>query len=206
MHTRHLPVLLALPLVLACALPATSLAQGGALIGGTREDPYEEEEAKESEQDAPARLRRTEYVSGGPLFYVTSTGYAGGGIQLRLLTLKWRRLVFSCLEAGIGGDANEDSMVAHIGSLLGYRFYLGSGWQHQLRPGVGLAFGTVFSRAALQNTDGSSGLYMLPGVTYLYEFPMGLHIGGSFGLVMPLIVGDFKPYVMALSFGVTVGY
>ncbi len=192
-------------LLLVCATPATSSAQG-AMIGGTREDPYDEKEARESEKKTPTVLTRTEYVAGGPMFYVTTTGYAGGGLLVQALTLKWRRLFVSCLEAGLAGDAAEDSMVAHFGARVGYRFYLGDGFQHQLRPGVGLGFGTVFSRAALEDTDGSSGLFMLPGIQYLFEFPMGLHIGGSFGMVMPLVVGDFTPYVMAFTFGAIVGY
>lgn len=193
--------------VLSCVLPSISFAQGGALIGGPRVDPYEEEKAAASQpfQKGPPSLTRTEYVAGGPMMYFTTTGYVGGGLLVQALTLKWRRLYFTCVEAGLAGDASEDSMVAHFGSRLGYRFYL-SGWQHQLRAGVGLGFGTVWSRAALEDTDGSSGLYWLPGVQYIYEFPMRLHLGGSFGMVMPLVVGDFTPYVMAFTFAFTVGY
>lgn len=208
---RHLITQLAVLLALTCAGPAAARAQGGAMIGDTREDPYDEEEASSQPASplAPGERvsrDRTEYVAGGPMIYVTTTGFVGGGLQARALTLKWKRLYFSCVDIGIAGDANEDSMVAHFGSRVGWRFYLDAAGKHQMRVGMGLGFGTVFSRAALEDTDGSSGLYWLPGGEYLYEFPFGLHLGATFGMVMPLIVGDFTPYVMAFTFGFTVGY
>ena len=207
MYTRYPLTTLLLLVALVWAVPATSRAQGGAMIGGTREDPYDTEEAAASQpaSKGAVSLTRTEYVAGGPMMYVTTTGYAGGGLLVRALTLKWKRMFLSCVEAGIAGDAEQDSMVAHFGARLGARFYIGNR-QHQIRAGAGLGFGTVFSRAALEDTDGSSGLFWLPGAEYLYEFPFGLHLGASFGMVMPLIVGDFTPYVMAFTFAVTVGY
>ncbi len=208
---RHLLTQLAVLLSLTCAAPVTARAQDPVMIGHTREDPYEGAEASSQPSSQPANgdrvsRTRTEYVAGGPMFYFTTTGFVGGGLQVRSLTLKWPRLFVTCVEAVIAGDANQDSMVAHFGSRVGWRFYLDPAGKHQLRVGVGLGFGTVYSRAALEDTDGSSGMFWAPGGEYLYEFPFGLHLGGNFGMVMPLIVGDFTPYVMAFNFGFIVGY
>lgn len=194
-------------------LVLTTAGQASAqAIMGAREDPYQEQQAKEAEEqrvaslEEPAEVRRTEWISGGPMLYVTTTGHAGGGIVLRALTFKWRRMFIAVVEAGLGGEIEDASLVGHLGSTIGYRFYPGNGWKHQLRVAGGLAFGTVYSRDVRADVNGSSGLYMLPSCQYLYRFHNRIHLGASLGMVMPVIVGDFSPYVMAVTWSFWVGF
>lgn len=183
------------------ATPARSWADPNALI---RPPTFEPEPQPDT---APQPHLRTEWFNLNPLIYITSSGHLGGGAALRVGTLKWRHLFLTIAEGGVGSEASGDSLLAHIGTTVGYPIYLGSRHQHQIRLGAGLALGTLTSRDVNDRKEGSSGLYLLPTADYLFQFSGGFVLGGGVRLVFPLLVGDFSPFVMAFVLSVPiVGY
>ncbi len=106
---------------------------------------------------------------------------ASFGLNLQIVTLKWRRVTWTIGELSFlaGG-----MFTASFGTRPGFPIYLGDRGQHQLRASLGLHFGGMSYDKDVETNEsysaGGNGLVLSPAIEYHYQFAGSFFIGVGF--------------------------